>query len=227
MIALKERALKPFVFTTTAAYIALTVLYFSPLEIGWKLCFPVALLFIASLWTTPGAISIALLFSALGDAAGACGNILAQIGFFALGHICYISFFIRRYRTKIEPGKRLSARAVAHLSVFSLCVLALMAISFICVVPQAPAGTIRIGVALYTIIISAMLFMAMLQRSSLYTLGAALFVISDLILAWNLFVEPISHAGAMIMTTYYFAQWLIFIRATPYKVPHPVKLMRF
>jgi uncharacterized membrane protein YhhN len=73
----------------------------------------------------------------------------------------------------------------------------------------------------------ALLFMAMLQRSSLYTLGAALFVISDLILAWNLFVEPISHAGAMIMTTYYFAQWLIFIRATPYKVPHPVKLMRF
>ena len=72
-----------------------------------------------------------------------------------------------------------------------------------------------------------MFLMALFQRSSLYALGAAMFVISDLVLSWNLFVEPVDGAGVTIMVTYYLAQWLIFVRATPYEVAHPVRLLRF
>jgi uncharacterized membrane protein YhhN len=67
----------------------------------------------------------------------------------------------------------------------------------------------------------------MLQRSSLYALGALLFVISDFILAWNKFVEPVPYRDYLVLGTYYAAPWFLFIRATPYRVPHPVHLLRF
>lgn len=72
-----------------------------------------------------------------------------------------------------------------------------------------------------------MLIAAMLQRSSLYALGAVLFVFSDFIFAWNLFVEPIHGAGYMIMIPYYMAQWLFFIRSTPYRIAPEMRILRF
>ena len=72
-----------------------------------------------------------------------------------------------------------------------------------------------------------MLMMALLQRSSLYALGAVLFVFSDFILAWNKFVEPIPYRNYLVLGSYFLAQWLLFIRATPYRIKHPLRLMRF
>jgi uncharacterized membrane protein YhhN len=54
-----------------------------------------------------------------------------------------------------------------------------------------------------------------------------LFVFSDFILAWNKFVEPIEHSRILIMTTYYLAQYLLFIRSTPYRVKNGLRLFRF
>jgi uncharacterized membrane protein YhhN len=72
-----------------------------------------------------------------------------------------------------------------------------------------------------------MLFSALMQRSSLYALGAVLFVFSDFILAWNKFVDPIQHSGLLIMTTYYLGQYLLFIRSTPYRVKPGLRTLRF
>lgn len=225
---IKESKVKPVVFFTTALFLSLAALYFLPADIPWKLAFPVGLLFLASLWLTRWEVSLALLFSAMGDVAGSAGEILWQMGLFAVAHLWYILFFVRRYFAKVDKRDgKVSRRTVVHLSIFSLCVLAVMAVAFALVVPGMPAGAVRIARCAYTMVICGMFLMALLQRSSLYALGAALFVISDLVLAWNLFVEPVENAGAMIMVTYYLAQWLIFIRATPYEVPHPVRLLRF
>ena len=225
---IKESKVKPVVFFTTALFLSLAALYFLPADIPWKLAFPVGLLFLASLWLTRWEVSLALLFSAMGDVAGSAGEILWQMGLFSVAHLWYIIFFVKRYFAKVDKRDgKVSRRTVVHLSIFSLCVLAVMAVAFALVVPGMPAGAVRIAGGAYAVVICGMFLMALLQRSSLYALGAALFVISDLVLAWNLFVEPVENAGAMIMVTYYLAQWLIFIRATPYEVPHPVRLLRF
>lgn len=225
---IKESKVKPVVFFTTALFLSLAALYFLPADIPWKLAFPVGALFVVSLWLTGWEVSLALLFSAMGDVAGSAGEILWQMGLFAVAHLWYIIFFVKRYFAKVDKRDgKVSRRTVVHLSIFSLCVLAVMAVAFALVVPEIPAGVMRIAGGAYAVVICGMFLMALLQRSSLYALGAALFVISDLVLAWTLFVEPVENAGAMIMVTYYLAQWLIFIRATPYEVPHPVRLLRF
>lgn len=225
---IKDSKVKPVVFIATGLFLLLAVVYFLPVPIPGKLAFPVGALFVASLWLTRWEISLALLFSALGDIAGGCGEILLQMGAFAIGHIFYILFFVRRYFEKVDKRDgKVSRRGVVQISVFTLCVLAVLAVAFALVVPSMPQGVMRVAGGGYALIICGMFLMALLQRSSLYALGAALFVISDLILAWNLFVEPVDGAGAMIMVTYYLAQWLIFVRATPYEVAHPVRLLRF
>lgn len=96
--------------------------------------------------------------------------------------------------------------------------LALLALVFVRVVPCAPAGVLRVGVSIYAVL---------MQRSLLYALGALLFVISDFILAWNKFVEPVPYREILVLGTYLSAQWLLFVRATPYRVKHPVHLLRF
>ena len=170
---------------------------------------------------------MALLFSALGDLAGSYSNFLLQMGSFGIGHIWYITFFIKRYFKKVEPDFKLTAKAKGYMAMVIFCVLMLMTTAFVRIVPCAPAGIIRTGTGIYACLICTMLVMALLQRSSLYALGAVLFVFSDFILAWNKFVEPVTYSRLLIMIPYYAAQWLLFIRSTPFRVAPEMRIMRF
>ena len=114
-----------------------------------------------------------------------------------------------------------------YLLMLGICTAALLSFVFVKIVPSASAGVLRIGVSIYAMLICTMLYTALMQRSSLYALGAVLFVISDFILAWNKFVEPVPYRTILVIGTYLSAQWLLFVRATPYRVPHPVHLLRF
>ena len=227
ILKIKESKIKPTVFAATAAFVALASLLFIPSAPHAKVCLPVGLLTLAAAWLAPWEVFLALLFSAIGDYAGDCNNFLAQMGSFAVAHVFYILFFVRRYHRKVEPDKKLTEKAKGYLIMTTFCVLALLALIFAAVVPEAPAGIIRIGVSIYSVVICIMLMSALLQRSMLYALGALFFVISDFLLAWNMFVDPIPHAGIFILSTYYLAQWLLFVRASPYRVKHPVHLLRF
>ena len=227
ILKISQTKVKQAVFAATTAFVALAALLFIPSVPHAKVCLPVGLLCIAALWLAPWEVFFALMFSALGDLAGDCNIFLAQMGFFAVAHVFYILFFVRRYHRKVEPDRKLTEKAKGYLIMTSFCVLALLALIFTSVVPAAPAGIIRTGVGVYSIVICLMLIMALLQRSMFYALGALFFVISDFLLAWNMFVHPIPHAGIFILSTYYLAQWLLFVRATPYRVAHPVHLLRF
>jgi len=68
---------------------------------------------------------------------------------------------------------------------------------------------LMIPVIFYILVISIMLFSAILTGNKWAILGSFLFVISDSILSWNLFVTDISYSGVWIMTTYYSAQFFI------------------
>ena len=224
---LNEHDLKPVVFGTTGLFVALTVLFFLPVSIPHKLAFPVFTLFLAGLWLIPWQMCLAMLCSALGDYMGTCGNFIGQMGFFALAHIWIIVYFIKRYRNKVEPDRKLTAKAKGYTTMVLLCVCVLLYIAFTKIMPGAPAGIERTGASCYAVIICTMLTLGLLQRSSLYALGAVLFVFSDFILAWNRFVEPIPYRDYLVLVTYFLAQWLLFVRSTQYRIRSAVRLMRF
>ena len=227
ILKMNEKRVRPVVFVVTGLFLCLTALFFAPVDIPHKLCLPMGVLVLSSLWLTPWEIFMALFFSILGDYFGSCGIFLAQMGAFAVGHIFYIIFFVRRFHRKVEPDRKMTAKAKGYFMMLSICVLSLLALVFVRVVPCVPAGVLRAGVSIYAVLICAMLLAALMQRSLLYALGALLFVISDFILAWNKFVEPVPYRDILVLGTYLSAQWLLFVRATPYRVKHPVHLLRF
>ena len=188
-------------------------LFFSPVQIPYKLALPVGVLFMASLKLLPWQMSFAMLFSCAGDFFGACGNFLAQMGSFAVAHIWFIVFFAALYHRRRKGavnGKRFAFGA-------TFCSLALLAAAFILIVPHAPVGILQIGVSVYACLICAMLLLALLQRDLIFGLGAGLFVFSDFILAWQLFVSPIPDSGLLIMIPYYAAQWLLYKKSTSFR----------
>jgi uncharacterized membrane protein YhhN len=81
---------------------------------------------------------------------------------------------------------------------------------------------LRGPVLAYTVVISLMLFSAMLTllndswlsiHAVLVCLGAALFFLSDTILAWNKFVSPLHYGRILNMASYHLGQLLIALGA--------------
>lgn len=188
-------------------------LFFSPVQIPYKLALPVGVLFMASLKLLPWQMSFAMLFSCAGDFFGACGNFLAQMASFALAHIFIICYFFSRYRLGVLRHRytRYSAR---YMTIATLFIIPILAFAFSKIIPNAPAGVLRYGVSFYAVLIAVMVWAALQQRSVLFALGAILFLVSDMILAWNRFVEHLPNSGMLILVPYYLAQWLLFMRST-------------
>lgn len=227
ILKLKDRLTGPAAITATVLFLCASVLFFLPVDLAHKITIPVGILTIASLWLCPWQMTMAFLFSALGDYMGSCQNFLGQMGFFAVGHIWFIVYFIKRYFSKVERDRKLTGKAKGYLAIVIFCTLALLSVAFFKIAPGAPAGIIRIGVCIYACLISTMMVMALLQRSSLFALGAILFVFSDFILAWNKFVEPVPYRDYLVLVTYFLAQWLLFIRSTRYRVAPEMRILRF
>jgi len=227
ILKLKDRLTGPAAITATVLFLCASVLFFLPVDLAHKITIPVGILTIASLWLCPWQMTMAFLFSALGDYMGSCQNFLGQMGFFAVGHIWFIVYFINRYFSKVERDRKLTGKAKGYLAIVIFCAMALLSVAFFKIAPGAPAGIIRIGVCIYACLISTMMVMALLQRSSLFALGAILFVFSDFILAWNKFVEPVPYRDYLVLVTYFLAQWLLFIRSTRYRVAPEMRILRF
>ena len=188
-------------------FLALAGLFFSPVQSPGQLAYPVAFLGLMELTAyrhTGIWMACGLVLSALGDWQGTQGNFLGQMALFGLAHIAYICYFARRLQRKSQDK-------APWMTV--LCVL-IGLVALISIVPRVPTDTLRTAVTVYCVLILTMLRMALQQRDSWFALGAALFVLSDFILAWNRFVSPVAHATWLIMIPYYAAQWLIFFRAS-------------
>ncbi len=194
-------------------FFILVAMYFMPVHIPYKLALPVGLLFMASLKLLPWQMSFAMLFSCAGDFFGACGNFLAQMAAFAIAHMFIIGYFFSRYRLGVLRRRyiRYSAR---YMTVATVVVLLVLLFAFVKIVPHVPSGVLRYGVSFYAVLIAVMVWSALQQRSLLFGLGAVLFLVSDMILAWNRFVEPLPNSTLLILLPYYLAQWLLFMRST-------------
>ena len=224
---LDQKHTKSVAITATCLYFCACLIFFLPVEFPHKITYCVSILTLASLWLCPWEITLALLFSTLGDHMGSCQNFLGQMGFFALGHVFYIVYFAKRYFCKVEKDRKLTGKAKGYMAMVIFCALTLLTVAYTRIAPEAPAGIIRIGVCIYATLISIMMVTAMLQRSSLFALGAVMFVFSDFILAWNKYVEPVPYRHYLVLVTYFLAQWLLFIRSTKFRVGPEMRLLRF
>lgn len=223
--------LKLTVWISSAVYAAVAALYFIPGGSDYEIVFPAAVLVLFSIWLVPVPMSIALAASAAGDLMGVAGNFMVQMECFAVANLFLCLFFLQRlFQTGKASARNFSAiltrKRVAYLTVTGICVGTILLLAMVSIVPEVPQGTARAGVAFYSIVISLMFYTALMQRSIFYALGAFLFVISDFILAWDMFVEPLVHDSWLVMLPYFIAQWMFYVRATKYRVWKSILLAR-
>ena len=154
---------------------------------------------------------VALVFSWIGDTLllfvfkDAIYFILGLIAFLT-AHIFYIVLFakeLKKVNAKIEWRKR-------GLLIIFIYLIALLLV----LIPHL--GSLTIPVIIYAVVISTMLYMAYLlsfhwhKPASIYLFtGAISFILSDSILAFNKFYQPVPLSGLLIMVTYLYAQWAL------------------
>ena len=190
-----------------AGFLILAVLYFFVGDWGcdWLICrrwvavptlfatVVTALNFKRGGWLIP----LALFASSAGDWAGAMGEFIFQIAFFAVAHIFYIADF--------APKCKFTLKRIVALVLFSAIVLPFLGY----VLMHIGNRVEMIAVAIYGVLIYSMGFTALIQNrrfSMFYAIAAMLFIFSDSCIAYNRFVEHIPNATMWIMTTYYAAQ---------------------
>ena len=183
------------------------VLYFIPaVAVPHKIFIPLTILALFSIKLTPWTITAGLAFSALGDLAGSfkMGGgtqefyaFVFQMLFFALAHIFYIITFF-----KLKPVR---TRTLWTLATCALCA-AIYVTALVKVVPCVEDTILTFCVICYATIITVMLFSALKTADAVIAIGACLFVFSDFILAWNMFVGKVEGSRYFIMVPYYLAQ---------------------
>ncbi|WKK81419.2 lysoplasmalogenase [Marivirga arenosa] len=100
-------------------------------------------------------------------------------------------------------------------SAFPFIIIAYLGLMAYLILPYVDS-VIQVPIALYALIIASMVVAAWYRKNQttnesfqFVVLGAALFTISDSILAINRFSHTIPYAGIAVMSTYIVAQWLI------------------
>lgn len=162
--------------------------------LGWKSCRTAA-----SRW-----IVVGLVLSFIGDVLLIWPNqyFLPGLVAFLLTHIAYLVAFTR--------DCNFPARFMVWLAYLAIAVG-----FYVFLLPTVPSG-LRIPVAIYAAFLSTMAGQAMgrffaLKNASAQSaaIGALLFLISDLLLAFHHFRQPLLYATILILLPYYLGQWLI------------------
>ncbi|MDD6253035.1 MAG: lysoplasmalogenase family protein [Candidatus Cryptobacteroides sp.] len=225
--------------TTVIIFTVLVIAYFFPSNdmksflpdfiAEYRIAWPLLTLTIAGAFLVAWPVAVAMLFSFAGDFMGAYGSFIGQMICFAIAHGMFIYYFSTRFKSESKvnaSNMKIVSRETADKfnelrlkRIVTFCVSASVTLIFISVaisfiLPDVPAGVLRIGCGVYSGLISIMVGTALLQRDFVFTLGALLFLFSDMILAWNKFVAPVEYSGALIMIPYYSGQLLIWLRAS-------------
>ena len=195
------------VMVAAVLFAVTAVLYFIPaVAVPHKIFIPLTILALFSIKLTPWTITAGLAFSALGDLAGSfkMGGgtqefyaFVFQMLFFALAHIFYIITFF-----KLKPVR---TSTLWTLATCALCA-AIYVTALVKVVPCVEDTILTFCVICYATIITVMLFSALKTADAVIAIGACLFVFSDFILSWNMFVGKVEGSRYFIMVPYCLAQ---------------------
>lgn len=143
-------------------------------------------------------IMLGLVFSMIGDAT-LHWFLIGLVAFF-IAHICYAIGFL-----KVAKFTKRRILAAIPIGIYAI----IFGIFLIPALTDAREQVLAVPVVAYIIIISLMLLATILTGNRPAQFGALLFVISDSILAWNMFVAAVPFAEALVMLPYYAAQFFI------------------
>lgn len=119
---------------------------------------------------------------------------------FLIGHLFYVVGFSRAWKySKIRFSMVL----------FILTYSFFMGRILITALMEDGNNALVIPVISYVIVISLMAWMAIMTGNKWAIIGSLLFVLSDSILSWNMFVSDVPQSTFFIMSTYYSAQFFI------------------
>lgn len=148
-------------------------------------------------------IPLGLLLSAAGDAAGALGWFLPQMGLFAAALGCYLC--------EMVPHARLRADRMAWLLMWLP-----LPVGMLLLVRRIESPAEAVGVALYGSLLLALVAVALLGRRPRwggYAAAALLFLISDASIGYARYVEPLPAADGWTLPPYCAAQALFALLA--------------
>lgn len=156
-------------------------------------------------------ISAALIFSWMGDVLLIFPNLfLYGLGAFLMAHICYIIGF------KISQTNPFVVGQVNFIRLFFVNLPIYILAAFVYFLINPGLGTMKVPVVIYLIVIVMMATTARERYQKTIPasfwqvfIGAMLFMVSDGILAINMFFKPFPESGVLVMGTYVVAQLLI------------------
>lgn len=155
-------------------------------------------------------VLLGLFFCMLGD--GLLIWFIVGLSAFLIGHLFYISAFLNNWRFSW-----LRMVSILPIAAYSIWIGREIVLSLV----AKGENSLIFPVICYIVVISLMGWTAIMTGNVPTIIGGLLFVLSDSLLSWNLFIEDITFSGPMIMLTYYTAQFLIAtsIRPTPSYYP--------
>ncbi len=143
-------------------------------------------------------ILIGLFFCSIGD--GTIHWFIVGLTSFLIGHLFYLSGFIYQWKFSIWR-----AASIIPIGVYAW----IIGSDFVQAVARSEDTYLVIPVIIYMTAIASMAWFAIMSGNVFASIGSILFVISDSILAWNMFVSPINNEHIFVMITYYTAQFFI------------------
>jgi uncharacterized membrane protein YhhN len=137
------------------------------------------------------------------------GLALSGLASFLAAHLAYIKLFA-------ENSLGLAELDVAYWRLTAMAVVVVFAMSFLVVLLKRAPPTLRLPIVAYTLTIMAMGVTSLAVANVWVMIGAALFIASDALLAWERFVSPAISSARPLMrravwVLYYAAQLLIML----------------
>lgn len=143
---------------------------------------------------------------------------LYGLGAFLLCHLFYTRAFYLDFKSAPELDKKGARIAILLCAILAICYYFFL---------RSHLGIMKLPVMIYMLVISMMMMMAAFRNQrvnkgsfQLILFGAMFFMLSDSILAYHKFVQPIAHGGSWIMATYMIAQYLITMGAIERRLIH-------
>ncbi len=167
---------------------------------------PILILFFAAYSQLSGKLRmitlLGIIFCGMGDVfltLSFSDNFVMGLGAFLTGHLFYVACFYG-FANKQHLVQKVFLITLISGVTTSMAVL---------VLPLA--GELVIPVAVYICVIASMGIFATIswRKSFTHVIGALFFIVSDSMIAWNMFLEPIPYSRHLIMFTYYTAQLFI------------------
>ncbi|WP_010648644.1 lysoplasmalogenase [Oceanobacillus massiliensis] len=143
-------------------------------------------------------VMIGIVFCMVGDAT--IHWFMIGLSAFLVGHLFYMTGFFKKWQFSL--ARFLTIFPIAGYGI-------IMALQLTQAIGQDGNGHLMMPVVIYISVISVMAFSAIMTGNKWAAIGSILFLISDSILSWNMFLSPVPFADSLIMTTYYGAQFLI------------------